>query len=90
MNESSKWIAVARESFRVDMGVMTAKEKSIYRAFIELDDRTGLLEQRDKEAVKIIMAVVGNSLLNDPIFDKLLARARAFYDNDALRAARGK
>jgi hypothetical protein len=49
------------------------------------DARLALLEKRDTEAVKIIMAVVGNSLLNDPIFDKLLARARAFYDGAERR-----
>jgi len=47
------------------------------------------LRERDAEAVKIIMAVVGNSLLNDPIFDKLLARARAFYADAALKGEKG-
>ena len=45
MKEARKWISVAREAFHVDMGVMTAKEKSIYRAFIELDDWIGHLEK---------------------------------------------
>ena len=45
MNDSRKWIAAAREAYPYDMGVMTAKEKSIYRAFIELDDRIALLEK---------------------------------------------
>ncbi len=37
--------------------------------------------ERDEEAVKLIMAVVGNSLLNDPIFTPLLKRSREFYEN---------
>jgi hypothetical protein len=68
------------------------REWEIHRAFEKLkkeiaakDARLALLEKRDTEAVKIIMAVVGNSLLNDPIFSKLLARARAFYDNAERR-----
>ncbi len=42
------------------------------------------MRERDKEATKLIMAVVGNSLLNDPIFERLLKRARAFYENPSV------
>lgn len=52
----------------------------------ELEGALCRARDRDIEAVKIIMAVVGNSLLNDPIFERLLERARAFYENPALAA----
>ena len=48
MKEALKWIATAHESFRVDMGVMTAREKSIYRAFIALEARIAELEAENK------------------------------------------
>jgi hypothetical protein len=47
MTEARKWIVVARDAFHYDMGVMTAKEKSIYKAFIELDDRVKELEKEE-------------------------------------------
>ena len=48
LKEAREWIAAAHESFRVDMGVMTPKEKSVYRAFIALEARIAELEAENK------------------------------------------
>jgi len=69
LHESLKAVIAERDALHTDLDTANARVKE--------------LEGRDKEAVKIIMAAVGNGLLDDPIFSKLLARAQAFYDNAA-------
>lgn len=46
--EFLQWVHAAKDAFHYDMGVLTAKEKSIYRAFIAADqDRRALIEIAD-------------------------------------------
>ena len=49
-------------------------------------DRLAKLEDRNSEAIKIIMAVVGNGLLEGDMWEKLKNRAMYFYSNEALRS----